>query len=332
MARKTRPTRLLVRKKIEEALAVLQSLGLPREQQNERSALTLLSLLDLKPETPWAQASNPLQGITPMMTYFSAHFGKKYAPNSRETVRRFTVHQFEQAGIVIKNPDKPRAINSPDNVYQIEASTLELLKTFGAEDWGTNLSAYFLTRETLREKYAAERVMHNIPITLRGGRQIELSPGGQNILIKQIIESFCPRYVAEGELLYVGDAGSKFAVWEKATFASLGLAIDEHGKMPDVVVHDRGRRWLLLIEAVTSHGPVNPKRHRELKDLFSPATVGLVFVTAFLDRKTLTKYVSDIAWETEVWVADAPSHLIHFNGIRFLGPYEGGTDTPTLPG
>ena len=101
--------------------------------------------------------------------------------------------------------------------------------------------------------------------------------------------------------------------------------------MPDVVVHDRGRQWLLLIEAVTSHGPVNPKRHRELKELFGSATVGLVFVTAFLDRKTLTKYLSDIAWKTEVWVADAPSHLIHFNGVRFFGPYVDGTGTRTQP-
>lgn len=91
--------------------------------------------------------------------------------------------------------------------------------------------------------------------------------------------------------------------------------------MPDVVIHFTGKNWLVLIEAVTSHGPVNPKRLSELKALFASSKTGLVFVTAFLTRKSLLKYLGEIAWETEVWVADAPGHLIHFNGERFLGPY-----------
>ena len=92
--------------------------------------------------------------------------------------------------------------------------------------------------------------------------------------------------------------------------------------MPDVIVYTEEKNWLILIEAVTSHGPVNPKRRGELKTLFESSKAGLVFVTAFLDRRAMVKYLSEISWETEVWVADAPTHLIHFNGERFLGPYE----------
>ena len=76
------------------------------------------------------------------------------------------------------------------------------------------------------------------------------------------------------------------------------------------------------MESVTSHGPVDGKRHAELAQLFAESTAGLVFVTAFPDRVVMSQYVGEIAWETEVWVADAPSHLIHFNGVRFLGPYD----------
>jgi BsuBI/PstI restriction endonuclease domain/BsuBI/PstI restriction endonuclease HTH domain len=316
-----RVNRAEIKQKIDDALSVLLALGLPREQQNERSALTLLALLDLKPSTPWSQAAAPLLGITPMMDYFALHYRKKYAPNSRETVRRFTVHQFEQAGLVAKNPDRPRAINSPDNVYQIESGTLELLRTFGAANWETSLAAYCASRSTLTQRYAAERVMHNIPLDLPKGAKIELSPGGQNVLIKEIVDKFCPHYTPGAEVMYIGDAGSKFAVWEKAALKKIGVVIDEHGKMPDVVVFHKTKKWLVLVEAVTSHGPVNPKRHFELKQLFQKSKVGLVFVTAFLDRKTMSKYLGDIAWETEVWVAESPSHLIHFNGERFLGPY-----------
>jgi len=96
-----------IERKIKEALKVLASLGFPRQQQNERSALTLLSLLSLKPDDLWETANEPLMGITPMMDFFAKHYGKRYAPNTRETVRRQSVHQFLQAALIIPNPDKP---------------------------------------------------------------------------------------------------------------------------------------------------------------------------------------------------------------------------------
>ncbi|MDO8722454.1 MAG: hypothetical protein Q7J31_09535, partial [Syntrophales bacterium] len=123
-------------RKIREALQVLEILDFPRQQQNERSALTLLSLLNLKPADAWESASDPLIGITPMMEFFAVHYGKKYAPNTRETVRRQTVHQFVQAGMIVPNPDIPsRPTNSPKAVYQIEPSALKLLRTFGKPNW-----------------------------------------------------------------------------------------------------------------------------------------------------------------------------------------------------
>jgi hypothetical protein len=92
--------------------------------------------------------------------------------------------------------------------------------------------------------------------------------------------------------------------------------------MPDVVIHHTEKGWLLLIEAVTSHGPIDPKRRGELKRLFGASKAGLVFVTAFLTRKAMLPYLDELSWETEVWVAESPTHMIHFNGKRFLGPYE----------
>lgn len=144
-----------------------------------------------------------------------------------------------------------------------------------------------------------------------------------------VLELFRLRFAPEAEILYVGDAGKKFALFERDELAELGVTVDEHGKMPDVILFERKRRWLLLIEAVTSHGPIDGKRHDELARLFAAATAGLIYVTAFLDRKALQKDLANISWETEVWVAEAPSHLIHFDGERFLGPY--GRDEPVAP-
>jgi len=312
-----------VKKKIAEAMAILRELGLPRDQQNERSALTLLSLLDLKPEVPWAKAGNPLIGITPMMNFFSENYGKTYAPNTRETVRRQTIHQFLDAGIVVINPDEPeRPTNSGKTVYQIEASLLEVLRTWGTSEWEKGLKKHLSSVETLKKRYAQEREMKRIPIELAQGKVITLSPGGQNILVAKIVKDFCEIFTSGGRLVYVGDTDDKFAYYDESSLKSLGVTIESHGKMTDVVVYHEKKNWLVLIEAVTSHGPVNPKRMAELKKLFKGTKAGLVFVTAFLDRASMLKYLDDISWETEVWVAESPTHLIHFNGERFLGPYE----------
>jgi adenine-specific DNA-methyltransferase len=184
-----------VKTRIAEALGILKDLGLPRGQHNERSALTLLALLHLKPETPWSQAGSPLFGITPMMEFFKEHYGKDYKPNTRETVRRQSVHQFLEAGLIVPNPDQPeRPVNSPKAVYQIEQGALELLRTFGTSEWDINLRTYLASVETLKKRYAHEREMLRIPITLAPGKSISLSPGGQNILVEKIIHEFAPCY------------------------------------------------------------------------------------------------------------------------------------------
>ena len=309
-------------KNINDALKILIQLGLPRAQQNERSALCLLALLDIGPGKKWKQAKNPLIGITPIMDWARDNYQKDYAPNTRETVRRQSMHQFVSAGISAYNPDNPsRSVNSPKAVYQIEPEALALLKSYGTKTWKENVAAYLAQHKTLTARYAKERDQNRIPVKIGPRKKIHISPGAHSQLIKAIIEDFAQRFVPGGVLIYPGDTGEKWGYFDDTLLAKLGVTVDAHGKMPDVVLYYPERDWLLLVESVTSHGPVDGKRHEELARLFSSATPGLVFVTAFPNRSIMARYVANIAWETEVWVADAPSHLIHFNGARFLGPY-----------
>jgi BsuBI/PstI restriction endonuclease domain/BsuBI/PstI restriction endonuclease HTH domain len=310
------------REHIKNAHKILVSLGMPRAQQNERSALCLLSLLNLTPKKKWSEADNPLMGITPIMDWIRDHYKKTYAPNTRETVRRQTMHQFVDAAIALYNPDKPgRPVNSPAAVYQIEPAALTLLRSFDTRAWHKKLTAYLAGRQTLTARYAQERKQNLIPVQIAPGQKINLSPGEHSELIRAIIEDFSPRFVPGAELIYAGDTGEKWGYFDAVLLARLGVNVDTHGKMPDVVLFDPKRKWLVLVESVTSHGPVDGKRHAELAKLFAGSTAGLVYVTAFPTRAIMGRYLGEIAWETEVWVANAPSHLIHFNGERFLGPY-----------
>ena len=310
-------------KKLEEALEMLKALGLPRAQQNERSALCLLALCNMTPEKNWPQAEKSCIGITPIMDWAKEHYAANYAPNTRETFRRQSMHQFMAAGISLYNPDDPnRAVNSPKAVYQIAPEVLVIVRLYGTQRWKNALKTFLQQQKSLAERYAREREMVKIPVSLPEGKQIELSPGAHSELIKTIIEVFAP-YFAPGSIpVYAGDTGDKWGYFDEKLLASLGVTIDSHGKMPDVVLYYKKKDWLLLVESVTSHGPVDGKRHDELAALFSSAKPGIVYVTAFPNRSIMARYLGEIAWETEVWVADAPTHLIHFNGERFLGPYE----------
>ena len=307
---------------VEAAHHIIISLGLPRAQQNERSALCLLALLNLAPGKAWVDAENPLMGITPIIDWVREHYDKEYAPNTRETIRRQTMHQFCDAGIALYNPDRPdRPINSPKTVYQIEPAVLALLHTFNTPAWHDALAAYLVERETLVARYAMEREQNRVPVEISPGETITLSPGEHSELIRAIIENFAPRFAPGSLLIYVGDTGDKWGYFDEDLLAKLGVHVDSHGKMPDVVFYHAEKNWLILVESITSHGPVDAKRHNELSNLFAGAKSGLVYVSAFPNRTIMGRYLGEIAWETEVWVADAPSHLIHFDGTRFLGPY-----------
>jgi type II restriction enzyme len=247
---------------------------------------------------------------------------KPYAPNSRETIRRFTLHQFVQAGLVLYNADKPdRPVNSPKAVYRLSPEFLRAIRAFGTRRWDRELVAFRSVAPSLAARYAQPRELTRVPLRLESGEEFTLSPGGQSPVVRAIVEQFCERFTPGASPIYIGDTEEKWAYFAKERLATLGVALDEHGKMPDVAILWEERNWLVLVEAVTSHGPMSPKRVAELRRLFEGCSAWLVFVTALPDFATFTRYASSIAWETEVWIAVNPDHMIHFNGERFLGPY-----------
>ncbi len=310
--------------RISEALSILRDLGLPAEQLNERTAICLMALLDLPETKSWSEATNPMIGIRAILDFARQKLDRNYAENTRESVRKYSVKQLVSAGVLLHNPDKPdRSTNSSANCYQVESNALTLFRKFGEHDWAKALSAYLNTHQTLADQYARRRDMHRIPVKIKKGPDITLSSGDHSDLIRAIIEEFAPRFIPGGELVYVGDTGTKWGYFDKPLFQSLGVEVELHGKMPDVVIYFREKNWIVLVEAVASSGPVDGIRRAELSELFKTSTAGMVYVTAFPDRgEIMRKFMSVVAWETEVWCASDPTHLIHFNGIRFLGPHE----------
>jgi adenine-specific DNA-methyltransferase len=308
--------------KREDALEIVKSLGLPKQQQNERSALTLLALAGLSEADSWSRVSRPLLRIWDIMAWMREHYGKDYAANSRETIRRQTIHQFEQARLIDRNPDVPtRPTNSGDTVYQLTTTAADVLKSFGRKNFATTCAKFVAQHGSLAAAYSRARNLVEVPVTLPDGSQVVLSPGVHNELQRLIVTEFAARFAPQAAVAYLGDTADKRLVLDAQLLKELSIPEMNHDKLPDVVLYERDRNWLFLVEAVTSHGPVSAKRHAELEATLTDCPAGRVYVTAFLDFGAFKKYASDVVWESEVWIAQFPDHMIHFDGERFLGPY-----------
>ena len=160
-----------------------------------------------------------------------------------------------------------------------------------------------------------------MPVTLPDGSRYRLSPGPHNEIQKAVIEEFLPRFSKGAEVLYIGDASEKALHVDDAGLRDVGIREMDRGVLPDIVAYEADRNWLFLVEAVHSSNPISELRHLALRRLTKESTAGCLFVSAFADTATFSRFSKEIGWETEVWIASDPDHMIHFDGGRFLAPY-----------
>ena len=308
---------------INEAITILKAIGLPKAQQNERSGLTLLALLDLKKAAPWSKSKKRIIRIHDILIFIQEHYGKQYAENTRETIRRQTLHQFEQAGVVIRNPDNPdRPTNSPKTVYAITDEALESISKYKTSDWQNALQKFVKNKGKLIERYRKRRKWRLISLDLPNGTFVNFSPGKHNELQVKIIKQFRQRFCPNTKLVYIGDTTRKLLHVDEDLLKELIIPITKHDKLPDIVFYDAQKNQLFLIEAVTAHGPISPKRQIELEETLKHCKANKIYVSAFPDFREFKRHIDNIAWETEVWIEDNPDHMIHFNGPKFLNVYE----------
>ena len=312
----------IINKKIKEAQQILKGMGLPTSQQNEISALTLLALCWVKPTDSWSDSQNLSLTVSKgLMDFIAQEYKKEYAPNTRETFRRQVLHQFVQAYLTNYNPDDPTLpTNSPRAHYGLTNNALETIRTFGSKKWEKALNKFITQNGKLAERYRKERTKNLVPVTFSDGTKFELSPGKHNEVQAAVVQEFAPRFAENSKVLYLGDTAKKNLHVDEAILTKLGIPMTDHDKLPDIVLFDEKKNWIFLIEAVTSHGPVSPKRIVELEKMLKKCTAGKIYVTAFPDLSEFKKHAPEIAWETEVWLMDVPDHMIHFNGDKFMGP------------
>ena len=300
--------------KVESVRKLLQSIGMPKAQQADICCLSILAMANVKPDSEWLRATNEWIRIHDIIQFANIYYGTTYAENSRETFRKQALHHFRTAAIV---EDNGKSTNSPNYRWRLTREFANILQNIGITD--APLKAFLSNHERLVDIYASKKIMEKMPVKING-QNFSFSPGSHNKLQKAIIEEFAPRFAPGSECLYVGDTTEKDLVKNVTKLRELGFEITLHDKMPDVVLYREDKDWIYFVESVTSVGPMDPKRLVEIEQMTENVTSGMIFVTAFLDFKTFKKFSEKLAWETEVWIADMPDHMIHLNGDKFLGP------------
>lgn len=301
---------------IEIARAILKELEMPKSQQADLCCYVLLAMAEVGQGKSFSKSRNDWIRIHDILIFIKENYHIEYAENSRETFRKQAIHHFRNAALI---EDNGKATNSPNYRYRLTNEFLSLLKSHGKKEWQIYLNEFRKEHQSLINIYVSKKQMKKMPVQI-DGNLFTFSPGKHNELQKYILEEFAPRFAQNCQCLYVGDTIQKDMIKNIQKLKELGLTITMHDKMPDVVLYRQDKDWIYFIESVTSVGSMDSKRVFELQEITKNIKSGKIFVTAFLDFATYKKFSSNLAWETEVWIASAPEHMIHLNGDKFLGP------------
>ncbi|MCT4214973.1 restriction endonuclease [Elizabethkingia anophelis] len=313
---------------INTALYILDTFGIPIEgtpRRLERMAIAFLASGNIKSIKELSKAKDLSSGFAlktrDIINYVNKHFAENISSGSYDDIRRKDLKLLTIAEVVLQSSPNS-ATNDSTRGYSINPTYAELIRDFGNDDWEKSVKDKLKNIEPLSQKLKRERQISKVEVTLPSGGQLTFSAGEHNDLQKAIIEEFLPRYGFEAEVLYVGDTANKYLYLEKEKLEKLNFFEISHEELPDVIAYSKKKNWLYLIEAVHSSGPISEIRLLQLQKLTKDCKADIVYVTAFLTKPKFRQFIADVAWETEVWIADNPDHLVHFNGDKFLGPYK----------
>lgn len=315
-----------VRSLVYNLLDVFQKIGIPvdgTDRKVERMAKACLAVGKIKKSFAEAlsEENDGFVRTRDIISFENENYGEHISPGSYDDIRRKDLKLLIEAGIVINSSSKENlATNNPSRGYALSKSFVELLYSYGSEEWDMRLSEYLKEAKSLKEELECRRNLMKVPVTLPGGKRISLSYGAHNDLQKEIIETFLPLFGFGAEVLYVGDTTDKFLHLDEKALKEINFFVLEHDELPDVVAYSHEKNLLYLIEAYHSTGEWNEIRVRKVKRKLkeSGCTADVVFFTAFETKNAFKQKAKDIAWETEVWIAESPVHLVHFNGYKFL--------------
>lgn len=310
---------------IRESLDILIKFGIRFSDMTPRRlemmSMCFLAVCDVNSPGGWERAKcfsdNYSLRSRDIIDYINENFGEHISKGSYDDIRRKHLLRPVDAKIIVRTiPASSR--NNPTRRYALSDSYAAVVRAYGTGDWEGMLKTILLGKTTQTEAYAQDHNLPTMPVRIPDGKKIALHPDPHNVLQKDIIEKFLPKFGFDSELLYIGDADNKYLVYQKDKLEDIGFFNLNHAELPDVIAYSERKNLLFLIEAFHSTGAITIDRLSNLKRLTENCKAKIVFITAFADFKIFIKHSRKIAWDTEIWIAEIPEHMIHYNGPKFL--------------
>lgn len=306
--------------KIDDACEILRDVKFSERISNKSMAARfIVAATGIRNNDCWKDATNRGIQIHEALNFLNSNYNYDFKENTRESLRKNGPKKLETVGLAKDNSAEGIPTNSKNRKWYLSDDFYDLIKLFDNKvEYKNQLQLFIKNHPSRIAMMRAKRQKVMIPI-MYNGFSSKLSPGKHNQLHKEVLEEFAPRFAGGSDLLYIGDTENKDLKFEKKQLHSLGFPITMHEIIPDIILYNKKRNWLFLIECVASTGPMSIDRVHQIKKGYK-GNAGLIFITAFQDWKEYKKFIGDIAWETEIWIADFPDHMIHMNGDKFMGP------------
>ena len=299
---------------VDEVRVLLQQLGLERKLTTEQSAICVLALSD------GAEREGLLPGKTHLrdgarihdIIEFARHeCGKEVAENTRESYRKLSLKPLCDEGLVIRHQ---LSTNDPKTFYRLHPEMLRLL-TCPAPLERRWLAQELSAQQSQGKGWRQQSNRSEVPVEVGQAQPFFLSPGAHSRLTAAVVELYAPVFLKRPKVVYLGDTRHKDGYQNRDLMRELNLPVQVAANLPDVILYCEANRCLVVIEVVASSGPISTARLYQLETLVEQsAALGcqLRYVTVFPSRRLFRRFVEDIAWGTQVWIADEPEHVVYF--------------------
>ena len=299
---------------LDEVKVLLHQVGLDRRLITEQSAICVLALADGAERDGLLAGKKRLRDgarIHDIIEFARHACGKEVAENTRESYRKLSLQPLCEEGLVVRHQ---LSTNDPKTFYRLHPEMLRLL-TCPAPLERRWLARDLAARLSQGETWRQQRRRAEIPVEVGQPQLHFLSPGTHSRLAAEVVEVYAPLFLKAPRVVYLGDTRHKGGYQNRDLMRELNLPIQVTANLPDVILLCEMERALVVVEVVASSGPVSTARLAQLQHLVQQAqTLGyrLRYVSAFPSRRVFRRFVEDIAWGTQVWIANEAEQIINF--------------------
>lgn len=302
------------RLELDEARMLLQQLGLDRKLVTEQSAICVLALADGVEREGLLPGKKRLRDgarIHDIMAFARQECGKEVAENTRESYRKLSLRPLCDEGLVIRHQ---LSTNDPKTFYRLHPEMLRLLTCTAPLErrW---LACEMAGRLSQGEIWKQQRQRAEIPVEVGLPQPFFLSPGVHSQLTAEVVQVYAPGFLQAPQVVYLGDTRRKDGYQNRDLMRELNLPLQVTASLPDVILLSEVERCLTVVEVVASSGPISEARMGQLAQLIQQSqALGYRprYVTAFPSRRVFRRFVEEMAWGTQVWIAEEAEQVIQF--------------------